>query len=529
MRLGNVNGNIKTQIIQLIACLMKEERYQEAESIIKRYIDIDNESDPRYYLGLIYTHQKRIDNALNEFKAVLTQNPENDGVKSQAIRLLVHQAKRKIEEKDWDGARSYLIRALELKPNDLKIQQELTQLKNVLPISYLKANRREEAAEIWEKEQKKDPTNYRITHSLALLYYWWAKTEEKETVTKSDTAFLDSLWLKVIANWVMLKYGEDFWKEWEEERERLCSKEGDMLQIKEEDIEELRDKLPERLDKEFYDYADQYRQKGMEREAERHERYQTALAVELKSASYYEKVTEIIKDQINETIPPICGVTMFKHLGILSDVNRLMERVGKIHPENEKIVGLKVYLTPLGQIHILIENKKLKEAIHEIETLSETIRSSKEGKKVHATAYLELGNEFLTLNNDINEALNCWEKGLEYAVDSSMKTQLDGAISDACTEQVKRLVKGKKFDEAIALLERGERLVTDEQSWKSFRELLAIIYCDRGIIYLNGYYLSKAESDFKKALKYNRNNRRAKEGLSQVYGIQNVPLYGRLF
>ena len=521
MRIEITHGNNTTSIVQSIACLMKKERYQEAESIIKRYIDKDNEGNLRYYSGLVYTHQKRIEDALNEFKAVLTQNPENDGVQTLAIKLLVHQAGRKIEEKDWDGACSDLSLALELKPNDLKIQQELIQFKNILPISYLKANRRKEAAEIWEEEQKKDPSNYRVTHSLALLYYWWAINEEKEIDTKKDTAFLDSLWLKTIANLVMLKNGDDFWKGWKEERGRLCSKEGDILQIKDEDVDELRDKLPERLEKEFYDYADRYRQK---REAERYERYQTALALELKSASYYKKVVELIKDRVNDPIPPTCGVMLFKHLGILSDVNRLVDRASKIYSGNEKIEGLKLYLSPLGPIHILIEKKKLKEAIREIGELPETIRSSKEGKNVHATAYLELGKETLTLSNDINEALNYWEKGLKYVADISIKAQLNEAISKACIEQAKRLNNKENFDEAIAILKRGERLVTDRSNRETLREHLAISYCDRGEKYLSKDNLSKAKKDLEKALEYNRNYRRAKDGLSTVYNNQGVNL-----
>lgn len=506
---------------QLIACLMKEERYQEAENIIKRYIDKNNEGNLRYYSGLIYTHQKRIEEALEEFKAVLAQNPENDGVKTLAIKLLIHQAGRKIEDKDWDGACSDLSLALELKPNDLKIQQELIQFKNILPISYLKANRRKEAAEIWEEEQKKDPTNYSVTHSLALLYYWWGIEEEKENVTKKDTAFLDSLWLKAIANLVMLKNGDDFWKGWKEERVRLCSKEGDILQIKDEDVDKLRDNLHERLEKEFYDYADRYRQK---REAERYERYQTALALELKSASYYKKVVELIKDRVNDPIPPTCGVMMFKHLGILSDVNRLVDRASKIYSGNEKIEGLKLYLSPLGPVHILIEKKKLKEAIREIGELPETIRSSKEGKNVHATAYLELGKETLTLSNDINEALDYWEKGLKYVADISIKAQLNEAISKACIEQAKRLNNKENFDEAIAILKRGERLVTDRSNRETLREHLAISYCDRGEKYLSKDNLSKAKKDLEKALEYNRNYRRAKDDLSTVYNNQGVKL-----
>jgi len=522
MRIDTVHGNKATPILQLIACLMKEERYQEAESIIKRYIDKDNEGDLRYYLGLVYTQQKRIEDALSEFRAVLSQNPENDGVKRLAIKLLVHQANRKIEEKDWDGACSDLSLALELKPNDLKIQQELIQFKNILPISYLKANRRKEAAEIWEEEQKKDPTNYRVTHSLALLYYWWAINEEKEIDTKKDTAFLDSLWLKAIANLVMLKNGDDFWKGWKEERERLCSRRGDIFQIEEEDIDKLRDKLPERLDKEFYNYADQYRQKGMEKEVERHERYQTALELELKSASYYKKIVELVKGRINEPIPPICGVMMLKHLGILSDVDRLVERASKIYPEDEKIEGLKIYLSPLGPIHILIEKNKLKGAIREIEMLPETIRSSKEGEKVHAMAYLKLGEEILTLSNDINEALNCWEKGLKYATDHSIANLLNKAVSDACIEQAKRLNNRMNFNEAIAILKRGERLVTDRSNRETLREHLAISYCDRGEKYLSEDNLSKAKKDLEKALEYNRNYRRAKDDLSVVYNNEGV-------
>ena len=228
------------------------------------------------------------------------------------------------------------------------------------------------------------------------------------------------------------------------------------------------------------------------------------------------------EDRINEHTPPICGVTMFKHLGILTEVDRLVERASKAYPENGMVERLKVYLSPLGPIHIFIEKKNLKAAIHEIETLPITIRSSKEGMKVHATAYLELGKEILTLNDDINKALDCWKKGLIYATDPSIADLFNKAVSDACTERAKRLNNQKKFDEALIILERGERLVTDESVRKSLREYLAISYCDRGEKHLSEDNLHKAENDLEKALEYNRNYRRAKDDLSVVYNNEGV-------
>jgi len=501
-------------IQQVVACLIREEQYAEAEVIAKQCIHTNPviEMHLRCYLGLIYTQQERNEEAIEEFKEALYKKSDNKTAKELAVKLLVYQGECRAEEKDWVGVSSSLSAAIEISPDDPRIKQKFMHLKNILPISYLNAGKREEAAEFWENEQKQDLADHSVIHHTALLYYWWSMDAEKKYChndVSADIKSLDLLWEKTIANWAMLINTEEFWREWKQEREDACS-----IQVDDEYIKELHTKLSSQLKKGFHDYADHYREGKMEDDYRRHEQYQTALALELKSASCCKELLKKVSRD-DQFIPP-CGPLMINQLDRMSDLNRLLEAASKIKHNGEKIRKLKIYFSPLGRILILIEQKKTKQAIAEIDGLSYDLFSSDEGKRLRATAYLERGREIMELEGDPDSALYHWEKGMDAASDRIIKQQLDEVISETCNDRATRLMNQNKHDDAIAILEKGKDIITDRSLREPLRKLLAINYCDRGIARINESNDSGGERDLERALKYDSDNRKVRESLAIV-------------
>ena len=133
---------------QLSACLVALSRSQEIEELSKKHTNSEDEGTLRYYLGLAYARQGKIDEALKELRIVLEKRADHELARNLACKLLIHEAGLKIKEKDWKGISSALTQALELAPDTPDAQKELLRFKNALPISYIKAGKREEWAKI---------------------------------------------------------------------------------------------------------------------------------------------------------------------------------------------------------------------------------------------------------------------------------------------------------------------------------------------------------------------------------------------
>lgn len=427
----------------------------------------------------------------------------------------------------------------------------------------------------------------------------------KQTVVEDEkTKMIDRLWKKSIGYWVMLMNIEDFWQEWKKEREGLCS-----VKITEEDIKELKHKLmDERFDKQFHDYVDQYKQNGRDKESARHEDYLTTLLLEKKTASYYREAIEKIKglgikidgkikrweliraiqekegnspciatekskdckdkgncywgeycvigpSLWNEVVSPAlpCGPLMFKEMGILSEVYKLVELICKTGDGNEKLLTmleklnqknysnansgaineklgkLKIYLSPLGKAYILIdEQKRPEQAIDEWERLPQDVRDSVEGRYVCALAITGRGERFYQ-EGKINDALNDWSMARTYIrswaielVNRSLlvplQDKIDGLVVDACEKEAKLLKQKDKIEDAIKILTWGLEIVDR----KSFREMLAVFYCDMGTKKLNDKNFSAARKHFEKALSFDPDNKRAKQSIGTAYNNEGV-------
>ena len=516
-------------IQQIVACMIKDGEYKEAKAIIEQYIHAnpDKETYLRYYLGLIYTHQERAEEAFEEIKKVLDNKPDDIKTKELAVELLIYQGECRSQEEDWMGVSSSLSAAMEISPDDHQSKKKFMYLKNILPISYLNTGKRKDAAEFWENEQKTNLIDHSITHHLFLLYYWWAMDTEKKYClndnndTNIDIKFLDSLWEKIIANWAMLINIEEFWEKWKQEREKACS-----IQIHDENIQELRTSLSSQLKKEFHDYADHYKENQKEADHSRHERYQIDFILELESASYCKELLE--RSGHDKQLISACGPLMIKQLDRLSDLEQLLKKESIKESSNEKIEKMKILFSELGRILILIDQKKTEQALSEINKLPRKLQSSTEGKKLQAIAYLECGKQTMEQNGDLDSALDYWKKGMKFASDRTIKQQLNEIISSTFEDQASRLANPDNHDEAIKILKRGMKIINDSSLEKPLKDLLAINYCDRGIMRINEDDDDKGgKQDMEKALNYNPEHTKSKDQLAIIYANEGVKYHNK--
>jgi tetratricopeptide (TPR) repeat protein len=199
------------------ACLLNAGRAVEAERFTSSQIARNGGDGFQFYLGQAHAKQGKIDEAVRVFLELLTKNPHDESVRHDAIALLHKQAVQKINVKDWSGAGSALGDALKIDPGNQEILRLLSRVDNVLPVAYLRMERRRDAAEAWEKTQRQTPENGRVAHSLSLLYGYWAMALERQ----GEVAKADHLWQQAMGNWVLVRYNDAFWVQWAAQRQAI--------------------------------------------------------------------------------------------------------------------------------------------------------------------------------------------------------------------------------------------------------------------------------------------------------------------
>jgi tetratricopeptide (TPR) repeat protein len=273
----------------LLTCLLNAGRAQEAERLITQQVPKEQTDELRYYLGLAYAQQGRLDDAVRVFMQILHQNSTNITVQRAALPLLHRLAVQKINARDWAGAGVVLGDLMRFYPNNPDIKSLVLRVENVLPIVYLKANRRNEAAEEWEKARGGQPGKGALAHSLALLYFYQALDAEKRSPARPSEA--EPLWRKAIGNWVMLACNEGFWQEWMAERRKVYP-------IPDEVAAELRLAWGDELTKRFNQYADDCEQAGKTAEAKRYQN--------LALLYWVEQTTAYALSELRQALCPHC-------------------------------------------------------------------------------------------------------------------------------------------------------------------------------------------------------------------------------
>jgi tetratricopeptide (TPR) repeat protein len=501
-------------------CLLKLNRAAEAEVLLRKEGDRGGGWD--YYLGVALAHQGKTDEALRCLQEASRQPTNGKAAQHALLALLKRQAQQRIARRDWDGAAVALSQALDVDPANPELRQMLSVLGNHLPVIYLKACRRDEAAAAWEKAQKGDPGNFGIAHSLGLLYFWWAQELEAQRKGREAVA----AWEGAIRNWVVLSYGNSYWTHWKEERERACGP------IPDSAVEGLRRKLTEQLDRKIADYQNDYLTQKHAADARRLSMLSLELAAEVRTAEALKRVGESLRRQGKEAdLPPLCGVLMLKHLGQLEVAQRLLALVEVTQTNEASTEQLHWCLSPWVFPWIMVQEHRYEEAIDHLEKCLRD-SPSQDGHDLLAIASLERGN-LLAKAGEVGRALEVWKDGLAH-VRARKKTgdQIIQQAEKAAIKEATRLQREEGQDgleKAIQLLEKAMNVADTRR----VKENLSELYTSLGVKEGNDQSqsesrrIAKAKKNLERALQLNPNNGRAKENLAIVLAGEAIDLFNR--
>jgi tetratricopeptide (TPR) repeat protein len=386
-----------------LVCLLNAGRSEEAKRLCKTRVKATGAEELRYYLGLAHAQEGEVDEAVRVLADVVERHPEHPDARKALAGLLHKQAVQRINAKDWGAAGAALGEALRLNSSDPEIQALVTSVENVMPVAYMKANRRTDAAEAWERVQRESPDKGIATHSLSLLYAFWAADAERNG--RTDEA--DELWRQAIANCVMLSCNDSFWFRWLEERRRVYA-------IPEEAASELRkawnDELRSRFRRLIADYGAADQRDNVERcealEAELWREQTTAAALHelrLVPCPSCRRMTYVVNLDGNGPICahancgkpasglraahslPACGPLMLEHLGLIEEAERLASD-GAGLPNGADLTGplvslkapiarnnaevLRRCMSPLHDIFSLLMRHEYEEAIRRLEEVA---------------------------------------------------------------------------------------------------------------------------------------------------------------
>lgn len=296
-------------------------------------------------------------------------------------------------------------------------------------MSALKVNNRMKAARIWERYQRKSPADYRLTHNLALLYYWGASFSKKNP---NPNGKREQLWKKAIANWVMLLNADEFWKEWKEKRQPFYFKEN----ISVTDVDELRRDLTVLMEREIP------------------QSQEIDLLLERKTSEIFRHLKNWGRRRGLNSSLPICGLLMLKQLGKLNAARRLAELGTQIESSNDDFRRLLMYLQPLGNTYVLLEDKRLEEALAELGKIPDRNQMmSQEFRKEFVDTCLKWANQA----QDIETKFNRLEKAIGILPDEILKF----ALEEGKRDEALRLNK-KSIQRANELLESESKMIEND-------------------------------------------------------------------
>ncbi|MCP4213888.1 MAG: hypothetical protein GY765_04485 [bacterium] len=274
-------------ILQLVSCLTATGQCREARELISQYMTPEKEPEYRYYAALNFARQGNIDDTIEEIGKVLKKQADHPRARELAYKLSIYKARREMKGNRWMELSGTLARAIELAPDTPEAKGELNSFKDALPLSYVKAGKRAEAANLWQTEFDDNPTNFNTIHNLAVLYYWWARKRENDRT--APPAEMNGLWTRTMIYWVALVHMDDFWQWWTARRGERCN-----IEYTAEHAKQLRESfLDKYLSGLFSHYMTVYKQEGNPREASRHQGYIMTFLLEKKSAQLRSEALEL--------------------------------------------------------------------------------------------------------------------------------------------------------------------------------------------------------------------------------------------
>jgi len=502
-------------------CLLKLGRDAEAISLLEVPPGDRSSGDDGYYLGVAFARQGRAAEAIRCLKEACRQPVNGQAAKQALLALLKRETQRKIKARDWDGAGAALSEALDIDSTDAELLETLSLLGNRLPVTYLKANRRAEAAAIWEEGQGKDPSDGKVAHCLSLLYYWDAQDLEGRKKGKEATV----AWEGAIRNWVALRYNDDFWMRMK--REEIFGK------VSEKDVEAIRRRLVDRLSHKIAEYQNEYLTQGRTQDSRRMSQLSLKLSAEARTAEALMQVARSLGRQGQKAdMPVVSGAFMLQHVGQLEKAQRLLTQIKTTQTSEASTEQLHWCLSPWVLPWVMVQERRFQEAIEYLDRALKKTPSSEDGHDLMATAYLEQG-KLLASAGDVGKALENWKSGLSHVrARKKRREEIIAEAEKATVKEATRLQEDTGSDgltQGIHLLEKARQIADTRRIKENLSERYTVLGLRIGHDESRNRdgRMAEAKTHLEKALELNPDNGQAKQNLAVIISDEGVNLMNR--
>jgi len=370
--------------------------------------------------------------------------------------------------------------------------------------SILLPRHRAATAAAWESHLRERFPDARVAHSLALLWYWWAKHEEGRFLSLLQTAMkagplpdgkmqrdallkqacktegidcdpgrrqhcthedcpwredcfssvpaLPDVWQRVIGYWCMVEVTRTFW-------EALPNLPADR-------VRPLRYMLMDDLKHTLHALSQQYATCLDGGSSDGFPRTYRSLLLALERER--KTARTVVKAGIRNNRGKVCcGVLVLRQMGWLG-------RVCKV-AEERKLQDLREALDRHYAIKMLLDANRPEEALEYIRGRPSEERRSNELRDLEARALHLLGKQEASLHR-YEEAMDRWAEALNVARSDAMKKEIRKEVVSTARTQALSMGENRR-DDAIALLEKALALVDDEQ----LRARLADLLMQRGV------------------------------------------------
>jgi len=566
--------NHERSVEQLAACLVMEARHADLEKLFRNGgAGYGNTPQVRYLHAVALAKTGKTEEARAVLKELVGCDTCPEGVRKLYVELCFDKLAVMRDRIDQVG--DLLTDLLTVAHDVPEYRERLTVVSNALPIASIRAGKRREAVEYWERQLDKGAFDPRSVHNLAVLYYWWiASLDGTHAAAVPPGDGSDALWYNFIGYWTVLLNSNEFWNAWkskEEQNWKTAVSDTDVEAVKTQvENELLRNRILSIIDREK-------QEPGRRTNIPRYQRYLAALSLERKTGRLWMHAKSVCERMINRKIPngmrqyelvrglqtatetvpcygteercgkscpwaPDCfslrnrmlsidipaGSFYYRNRRLDGEIARIAAILQAHYPDDHDLAEFRVY-TESMELGLILEcagEANAHDAAADLfRRLPQEKRQSACGRYVHARMLMAAAIGKLR-ENGITEALHLWKQAMENAsktADESGNAPDLGVLFAAVVEEIGKAVENAcdgssnvPEEKAIPMLETALSIVKSEK----IKSTLAVHYVNKGRSENQKEHFDEARTWFEKALGLVSGLESAREGISISYNNQ---------
>ncbi|GAA0436191.1 hypothetical protein Acor_55150 [Acrocarpospora corrugata] len=424
------------------------------------------------HLGLILAEQGDFDGALHILTPLRNLPVFDAPLRGAVARMHVHRAAIRVREPDVEAVSDDITEVLRLDPASDHGQRASLLLRDWRAMEDARLGRHEESLTIWREEWRRRPADLRLIRRIAITAYHHVLARESA----------DDAWHLLLACWAAVLHSPAFWM-------GLAARTG--RENTDETVAAVRQAVVERV---VQDLRDRAMAEGVTVErATRYRDLEIRWGVELRVAAL---VAESAPARHTREWPAgfACGPMLLERLAETAFGQDMAESLGAVAEKLADPLGerLRTALSPLGRYRYLIDERRLDDAIKELEDRDPW----PPGRPLLIEALIARAG---VLHKDElwGEALSCAERAGELGADLTGHVDM---IADSSVRHSKMIANvDSDYAAALAVLERGLRLAPDHPD---VRSNLGATYVRRARELNNNSEFKEAVEHARIALKY---------------------------